>query len=462
MATTNDLTTGPLRTHFKTLAIPAAIGMTFSTLYNVVDIYFAGRISTEAQAGLTISFQAYFLLITFGFGLGTAMSALVGGAVGGKDHAAGRKIALQGVGYGVCGTALLMAVAGYVGPLLIALISEPGPYRDTANRYFVILIFAMPGFILAFGVNGILQSLGDAISLQRALIAAFFANVILNPLLIFGIPNVWDGMGFDGIAVSTIISQTGVALFLLWRVFTTDLACRPEPRDFIPDWANYKDITVQLVPSSFAMIVMISAGFVVQFYLKSFGGSAQAAYGVALRVEQLFLLPVFGLTGALLPIAAQNFGAGAHERVRQAFLTCIGYGLLFMCIACPALWLGAETLMRFFADDPEVIRFGVTYLHIDGIILPAYMTLFAINSFLQALKRPLYVLLVGIYRQALAVFAFVWIYVEVLGFGVMGIWIGIATAVITGLVLSLCLAQYVSKPLIGGLFPGSIAASKAA
>ena len=73
MTKTHDLTTGSLAGHFRRLAVPAAIGMVFSTLYNVVDVFFAGLISTDAQAGLAISFQAFFIFVTIGFGLGSAM-----------------------------------------------------------------------------------------------------------------------------------------------------------------------------------------------------------------------------------------------------------------------------------------------------------------------------------------------------------------------------------------------------
>jgi len=199
------------------------------------------------------------------------------------------------------------------------------------------------------------------------------------------------------------------------------------------------------------MFVMMSAGFIVQFYLKSFGTSAVAAYGVALRVEQLFLLPVFGLTGALLPIAAQNFGAGRHDRVRQALFDCWKFGWIFMAVACPILFFASPLLMRTFTDDPEVIRIGVSYLRIDGFILPIYMMLFAINSFLQALKRPIWTFWIGVYRQAFGVAFFVYLYVMIYDFGVMGVWVGIATAVTTGWLISLIVADYVARGSIGGL-----------
>ena len=451
MSRTHDLTTGPLSQHFKTLAIPAAIGMVFTTLYNVVDVFFAGLIGTAAQAGLAISFQAFFILITFGFGLSSAMTALVGNAIGAKDEEAARLVAARGIGFGVLISLALIVVGWFVGPELIKLVSTEGDYRDAGTRYFRVLLLSVPGFVLAFGINGLLQSQGDSVSMQRGQIAAFFANIVLNPLLVFGIPGVWSGMGFDGIAVSTALSQTGIMVYVTYRVFQTDLLRNVTRSCFTPVMDTYGAILKQMLPVTMTMFVMMSAGFVVQYYLKSFGTSAVAAYGVALRVEQLFLLPVFGLTGALLPIAAQNFGAGHHDRVRQALFDCWKFGWMFMAVACPILYFASPLLMRTFTDDTDVIRIGVSYLRVDGFILPIYMMLFAINSFLQALKRPIWTFWIGVYRQAFGVAFFSYVYVVILDFGVMGVWIGIATSVVSGWLISLAVAEYVARGSIGGL-----------
>ena len=186
-----------------------------------------------------------------------------------------------------------------------------------------------------------------------------------------------------------------------------------------------------------------------QYYLKSFGIAAVAAYGVALRVEQLFLLPVFGLTGALLPIVAQNYGADEKNRTRQALFICWKFGFIFMAIACPILFFASPLLMRMFTSDVDVIQIGVSYLRIDGFILPIYMMLFAINSFLQALKKPIWTLWIGIYRQSFGVAFFSWIFVYLLDFGVVGVWLGIATSVLTGLILSLIITRHVANQLLG-------------
>ena len=452
MANTFDLTTGSLPLHFRRLAVPAAIGMVFTTLYNVVDVFFAGLIGTAAQAGLAISFQSFFLFITFGFGLSSAMTALVGNAIGAGARAEAQVVAARGIGFGLSITVILMVLAWFLGPELIKIVSTGGDYRDAGTRYFVVLILAVPGFIMSFGINGLLQSQGDTVSMQRAQIAAFFANIVLNPLLVFGIPGIWNGIGFNGIAVSTVLSQTGVMAYVAWRLMQTELMAGLTRACFRPARDTYVEITRQMLPVTMTMFVMMSAGFIVQFYLKSFGTSAVAAYGVALRVEQLFLLPVFGLTGALLPIAAQNFGAGNHDRVRQALFDCWKFGWIFMAVACPILYFASPLLMRSFTDDPEVIAIGVNYLRIDGFILPIYTMLFAINSFLQALKRPIWTFWIGVYRQAFGVAFFVYVYVMLFGSGVIGVWFGIATAVVSGWLISLVVAEVIARPTIGGLW----------
>lgn len=447
-----DLTTGPIAGHFRALAIPAAIGMLFSTLYNVVDTFFAGQISTDAQAGMAIGFQAFFIMMAVGFGLGSAMSALVGNAAGEKDMAGARRLALQGIGFGVIATLLLMVLSIWSGSLLISLVSEPGPYRDAGVGYFNWLVFALPGFLLAYGANGILQARGDTKSLQRALMVAFFANCLLNPLFIYGVPGAIPGLGFNGIALATVVSQTGVAVWIIYQVMGREMMKGWTWDEFRPTLVTYKEISAQMAPTSVAILVMFGSGFVVQYGLKQFGGHAIAAHGIALRIEQLFLLPILGVTGALLPIAAQNFGAKNHDRMRGALFFCIKICAVMMVVACPILWIGGRTFMGVFTTDDAVKDVGALYLKIDGVLLPIYMMLFAINSHLQALKKPIYTLWISLYRQGFGVAFFIWVYVGLFNMDVIGVFLGIATGVVTGWLIAMAVAEAVSRPLIGSLF----------
>lgn len=437
--------------HFWALAIPAAFGMLFATLYNVVDVYFAGLLSTDAQAGLAIGYQAFFVFMAVGFGLGSALSALVSNAKGSKEEGQTQVFVSQGLTFGVIATVVSMVIGWVLGPHLIALVSEPGAYRDAATGYFRWLIVALPGFFIAYGANGILQAHGDSRSMQRALMIAFFANIVLNPLFMFGIPGVWGGVGFNGIAVATVISQTGVMLFIVSRIMQLAVMQSVALSAFRPVRACFAQITAQLIPASSAMMVMFVSGFVVQFALKEFGAHAVAGYGVALRIEQILLLPVLGMTGALLPIAGQNFGAQDYDRVRAALRFCWMTGFGIAVVATPILLFGGALAMSVFTHDPDVVRVGASYLAVDSFLFPVYMMLFSINSLLQALKKPIWTLWISIYRQGFGVAFFIWVFIGLLDFTVWGVWLGIAAAVTSGWMLSLCVAQSVARSTIGGL-----------
>ena len=452
----DDLTTGPMALHFRTLAIPAAFGMLFTTLYNVVDVYYAGLLSTDAQAGLAIGYQAFFILMAVGFGLSSALSTLVSNAKGSGDAAEAQRYVVQGLAFGGVITASCMVIGWFLGPELIVLVSEPGAYRDAAMGYFYWLIFALPGFLLAYGGNGILQAHCDSRSMQRALMAAFIANIGLNPLFMFGLPGVWSGMGFNGIAAATIISQTGVMVYILVRIFRLEVMQSVQITAFQPDKDSFRKIFAQLLPAGSAMIIMFISGFVVQFALKTFGGHAVAAYGVALRIEQILLLPVLGMTGALLPIAGQNFGAQKYDRVREALKYCWGVGFAMTALATPILFFGGTFVMALFSNDPDVIRAGSSYLRVDAFLFPIYMMLFSINSLLQAFKQAIWTLWISVYRQGFAVAFFVWVFISFTDFGVQGVWFGIAAAVTSGWVLSLIILRNVARTQIGGLLPSAL------
>jgi len=269
---THDLTTGSIPKHFRAMAIPMAIGMVFNTLYSVVDTFFAGLISTDAQAGLSIASQVFFFLVAIGFGLSSSMGALVGNAYGEGSPNKANKIAQKGVIFGVLMSFVLTIIGLYLAPELIELISTDSPYRSEANSYLNLLLLGVVFFLLGFGVNGILQARGDTKSMTQAQIAAFFANLFLNPLFIFGL---LPGFGFDGLALSTLVSQAGVMIYMLYRIYRAGIFEGVKYESLLkPDWQIYKAILAQAIPSSFTMMVMIISGFVIQFFLKDFGSQA--------------------------------------------------------------------------------------------------------------------------------------------------------------------------------------------
>ncbi|MCZ4279440.1 MATE family efflux transporter [Kiloniella laminariae] len=445
-----DLTQGSLPRHFRALAIPASIGMLFNTLYNVVDTFYAGMLSTEAQAALSVSFTVFFIPVAFGIGLGQGISALVGTAIGKGDRELARTFAAQGLSFAAA-FSLFLAVAGYVSiPFLLDLLGVPDSFHPLSTAYLQVIMLATPAFLIAFSANGILSSQGDTVSNQRALIGGFLANCLLNPLFIFGAFGI-EGIGFDGLAVSTVVIEWCVAAFLLYQALGSRVLFGCKACDFAPCWKTIRELSGQGLPATLNFLTITLGVLVIQFFLQPFGATAVAAYGIALRIEQLILLPGLGLTIALLPIIAQNNGAAAHDRIRYAFWWCLGTGGAMMLTGGLILLLIGTFLLGFFSADPAVITVGYDYLLLAAPMLPAYLMLFAMMSFLQGVKRPIWTVWIGIYRQVIASAGFAALFIHLLGWGTWGVWAAVFASVWSGLLLSGLIVQHVAKKEIGGL-----------
>lgn len=447
----SDLTTGKISIHFRNLAVPMAIGMIFYTLYNMVGIFFAGKLSTSAQAAIGIGHLVFFFLIAFGFGLNAAMAGLVGNARGRGDAENAKEIVDRGFVFTVFISIFLVIVGFVFGPLIINLISEPGLYRYFAGRYFLFLLISLPAFLISYTCNGALQAQGDSLSMQRALTMAFFLSVLLNPLLVFGVPGIWNGFRFDGITIAAILSQLSIMIYMVSKLKCSEIGLRISFKGFMLPRPIYIKIFNQMLPQCLSFQMVIIGSLVIQFALKGFGEHALAGYNIALRIEQLLLLPILGMTHALLPIVAQNFGAQKYDRVRKALFYCWKFGILTMILAYPVIWVFGALIIALFSSNLDVIDVGIGYLRIDGLILPFYAMLFAVNSFLQGVTRPASIFWIGLFRQGLLTGFFIWFLIVVLDFDIWGVWIGAAMSVIFGWMLSIFIAYRVARREIGGL-----------
>ena len=443
-----DLTSGPILIHLRALAIPAALGMLFHTLYNITDVYFASMLSTDSQSGLSLGYLVFFFIAAFGFGLNASMAGLMGHAIGQKNKDTS-SLACNGIIFSIFLAIFLMVFGWLIGFRMLELVSEPGVYRDLGLRYYFWLLISLPAFLISYTCNGILQAQGNTIAMQRALVSAFFLNLLLNPLLIFGVPGFWGGFGFDGIAISTVISNFWVMAFILFNVI------RSRVLSSFYHWSIrisfFIEITKQMLPPTMSFQMIIVGVLIMQFALKDFGSEAIAGYSIAVRIEQLVLLPILGITHALIPLVAQNFGAGEYNRVRESLFLCIKIGMVSMIIAYPIIWFFSSYAMMLFTDNYEVVDVGVSYLKIDGLVLPIYAFLFSVNSLLQGLKRPTGIFWIGFVRQGIGSAFFIWLFISIFGFDYWGVWYGAVVSVILGSLLSSVVAYKVSKSEIDGI-----------
>ena len=434
------------------MAIPAAVGVAVTSLYNVVDNFFAGLLSVEGLAVLSLATTVIFLLIVLSISTNAAIVTLVGNALGAQKFADAKRLACQALSYAIILSALLALVFLIVAPSLVGAISVPGSLRETTIDYLYIAILSTPAFIVAFSANGILATQGRTVPMLRAQIASCIANVGLNPLFMFGVSGVIPGMGILGIAVSTLVCQTGVMVFILRQALNSDLMRKGGPSTYRPNRVDFGNIAKMALPISAGYALIVIGIFIVQMHLRNFGSEAIAAFGAGFRIQQMLLMPGLAIATTLRAIAAQNFGAGESGRVREAFGFCVKAGAGFMSLAALVLWAAGHPLMTLFADDAEVVRIGAEFLKVYGLLLPVHLFTFSMYSLLQAFKRPAITLFVTIYREIFGMALFPPLFVVVLGPGTLGVWLGVAAGVVTACFLALIITMKVSREEMGGLF----------
>jgi len=419
-----NLIADPIPQLIRQLAIPASVGMFFNTMYNVVDTFYAGRLSTEALAALSLTFPIYFVLLAMGMGFSTGATALIGNALGRDDQEEAARTASQGLVLSILLAAVVVTAGFLASPALFRLLGAQEQYLEMCLQYIHVILCGSGITLFVFMFNGILNAQGDTHSFRDYLMVATVANIILDPWFMYGGLGL-PAMGVRGIAMATVLVQIFGGIFLGLRARRTGLLFRSSGAVWTPDRRVLRDIVGQGVPASLNMMTVAIGIFIITYFLSGFGKQTVAAYGAATRIEQIVLLPALGLNVATLTLAAQNGGAGRFDRVRSTVRVALGYGAAVMVLGAAVVFFGAGPLMHLFTEDAEVASIGIRYLRIAAFIEHAYVFLFINTSLLQGLKKPVFALWIGLYRQLVMPPVLFYMATRVLGLGLTGIWWGI-------------------------------------
>ncbi|QJB56434.1 MATE family efflux transporter [Pseudodesulfovibrio sp. zrk46] len=442
MSDKTDLTSRPIPEVIRQVAVPASTGFFFQTMYNVVDTWWAGRIDTQAVAALALSLPVYFIISSLASGIGTGSTALMGTALGAKDRKQAARIAIQTLSFGFFLSAFLAWFGLTFAPDIFGWLGAEGEYLEICLSYMNPIFACNFTAVFIFLFNSVLQAQGDTKSFRNMLMFSATLNVILDPWFIyggFGLP----AMGTAGVAWATVILQGCSALYLGYKARKTGLIKTDSGRNLIPRLKIYADIAHQGFPAALNAMTIALGFFVIFRFVSQFGPEASAAYGIATRIDQIVLLPTIGLNVASLTISAQNFGAQRLDRVREAFHKNLRYGATLLLPLSVPIFLLAEPLMRFFTDDPNVVRVGAEYLRIDAFTLFGYVIIFVSTSVLQGMKRPMFAIWMGISRQVLAPYALFTLFTTSLGYGTRALWLSIAGIVWTSAIVAFWYANKV-------------------
>jgi len=440
---TSDLISAPIPQLVRRLAIPAGTGFFFNTMFNVVDTWYGGQLSTTALAAMSLSFPVFFLILAVGSGVSSGATTLIGNALGRKDSDEARRYLSQSLSFALIHALFLTVIGLALAPRIFVLMGARGEYLVHALSYMNVIFAGSPFFLLNFVMNAILNAHGNTMAYRNFLIGGFFLNLILDPWFMYGGAGL-PPLGLAGIALATVLIQCAGVLYLFSQLSKTGSMPYFRLADLRPRWFYFRELFRQGFPSAMNMMTVSLGIFIITWFAGRFGEQAVAAYGIGTRIEQIALLPVMGLNISTLALTAQNFGAGRIDRIRETVRVSLRYGVLFALCGAAAALLYRHRLMGFFTNDAAVIGFGAEFLAIEALVMPAYVLLYINVSVMQGIRMPLFGLTVGLFRQIAGPLFVFHLFTTVMGLGLIGIWWGIFA--ITWLA-ALVVVVYVSKTL---------------
>ena len=399
-----DLKKDSIYSLFIKIAVPSSIGTIFQNLYSIVDSIFAGQmISESALAAIGQIFPIYFVIIALGIGLSIGTTSLIANSIGESNLENSGKIFSQSFILSILVSIIITIVGINISPSIINSINNDQETLELSIKYINIIFFGSIFIFILMSINSSLSAQGDTKSYRNVLIFSFFLNIILNPILISGKIlsfQIISPLGIEGIAYATIISQF-VGIFYLFIKLSKTRIFKYVQLTIIPNLKIISNILSQGIPASIGMMMIAVGSYLLIYFVGIFGVEAIAGYTSAGRYEQLFFLPLLGLSTATVSIVGQNFGAKQYQRVLETYKKGIRIGVIVLTFLGLIIFLSAEIAMNLFTDNANVKQYGSDYLKISALMFPAFPFFFIGNATFQGLKRAIIVMYMAIMRFVL-------------------------------------------------------------
>ncbi len=428
-----SLTEGPIASSLARLALPMVVAMIAMVGFNVVDTYFVGRLGTEQLAAMGFTFPVVLVISSLSVGVGIGATATISRAIGAGDSHRTQRLTTDAVTLGLVVTVVL-AVAGLltVDPLFRAL-GARGEVLEYVRQYMTIWYLGVPVVIIPQVGNSAIRATGDTKTPAAIMISAMLLNVVLDPLLIFGLGPV-PALGLRGAALATLTTRSFALVVSLWVLARREHMLsweRPSAAEGIESWKSI--LFIGLPAGLTQLIVPVSQGVVTRL-VADFGVAAVAGFGVATRLELFAVFTVNALGSALIPFVGQNWGAGEPDRARGAVKAARWFALGWGAVMWIVFLAAGPTIAGLFDDNPMTVATTVDYLWIVGASFGLQGLVLVNTSAFNALNRPMQSMWVSVLRMAAFYLPVAWALSSV--FGLEGIWWAAAFANLATGVLS--------------------------
>lgn len=355
-----DYTQGSIRTAVVLLAIPMILEMSLESVFALVDMFFVGKLGEDAIATVGLTESVMTIIYSGAIGLSTAATAVVARRTGEKDADGASLAAAQTILISVVLSVLLTGIGMFLSSDILRWMGASESVVASGSGFTRIMFAGCTSVIMLFVINGIFRGAGDAAVAMRSLWLASGINILLCPVFI----HFW---GLEGASIATVTGRSCGVLYQLFVLFKRNKVLQIQIKLFEPANKLIKQIIALGSPAALQFIIASGSWIVLSRLVAQTGGtSASAGYQIAMRNVVFFILPAWGLSNAASTLVGQNLGAGKPDRAVASVRLCTQLNAAFMAFVMLLFILGAEPIIAFFTNDPNVQQYGVDALRIIG------------------------------------------------------------------------------------------------
>lgn len=418
-SSSEKLGTMPIGKLLATMSIPVIFSMLVQSLYNVVDSIFVSQIGEDALTAVSLAFPLQMLIIAFALGVGVGVNSLIARKLGEGNKDAASQTASTGIFLAIINAILFLLIGLFFTKFFMQMFSNDATIVDMGTSYLSIVLIFSFGVFVEIACSRILQATGNMIIPMISQLIGAITNIILDPILIFGLLGL-PAMGIKGAAVATVIGQIFSMIFSLtmFKIKTHDVHI--QIRGFRPQMSTVIDIYKVGLPT----IVMNAIGSVTTTFLNAilitFSSTAVAIFGIYFKLQSFVFMPVFGLTQGAMPIMGYNFGANNQKRFKHAFLLATLTSFVIMTLGTLLFWFFPAELLSLFNGTPELISMGIYVLRVLSLcFIPASFGIM-ISTMFQAIGHGFKSLVMSLLRQLIIIIPSAWLFAQL--FGLDGVW----------------------------------------
>ena len=379
--TEQDFTEGKLSRAILLLSIPAVLEMIMESIFVIVDIWVVSKLGSDAVATVGLTESLITIVYAISLGLATATTSLVSRRIGEKNPEKASRTAFQAIITGII-VSLFIAIPGalFSGKLL-DLMGASNEIVSRMSGYARIMLGGNVVIMLLFIINAIFRSAGDAAIAMRVLWVGNIINIILDPLLIFGI-GPFPEMGIEGAAVATTTGRGIAVLYQFWLLFFGKKRIRLSLQHFGIDFGIIAKLIRISLGSIGQNLIGTSSWIALVRIISVFGSEIVAGYTIAIRIVSFTLLPSWGISNAASTLVGQNLGAKKPDRAQKSVMVTGWVNMILLGTVGLVYIIFPRPFINLFIEDPAVLKSGIECLRIVSVGFIAYgLGMVIANSF---------------------------------------------------------------------------------